>query len=364
MCKLGVEANQQHVFRDSNMAVTLKQIAEKAGVSPSTVSHAIRGILPGKRPLASETVIRIRNVASELGYRPNMLAAGLAKSKTYTIGVLVASLRGDFYERILEGITHVVHPQFTPLLTVHNYDKNRERRELEVLIGKRVDGIIAAVSGCDENVPLYSELINTHHIPLVFVDRSITSLECPVVRSDHFRSTYIAVKELYGLGHRRIVFGVGGRETDSTQIFKDGYIQAMRDAGCEASSRIIFKQTGSWTKSELKQFASELIASIRSSSPRPTALLVQADWLAYEVLAECQLTGIKVPEELSVMGMEDCDPSALPGISLSTIKVELEQVGRIAAEILLKLMNGQRPDRQKVLIPPSTILRKTTRMLV
>ena len=345
------------------MAVTLKQIAEQAGVSPSTVSHAIRGINPGKRQLSPQTIIKIRNVAQKLGYRPNMLAAGLAQNKTFTVGVLVSTLRGDFYERILEGITEVVHPQFTPLLTVHNYDKLRERRELEVLIGKRVDGIIAACSGDVENSYIYRELGEVHRMPLVLVDRGLKDINCPVVRSDHFKSTYIAVKELFGLGHRQIVFAAAGRDMDSTQIFKDGFTAAIREVGCESESGIFAKKTNSWTRGEMKQFASEIIDHVLGLAQRPTALILQADWLAYDVLAECQVRGIRVPADLSVMGMEDCSPSALPGISLSTIKVELEQVGKIAAQMLLNLINGEVPSQTKVLVPPSVIIRKTTRML-
>lgn len=345
------------------MAVTLKEIAKQAGVSPSTASHAIRGIHPGKRSLSAKTVQRVREVAERLGYRPNLLAAGLASNKTFTVGILVATLRGNFYERILEGITEVMHPTFTPLLAVHNYQPDRERKEIEVFIGKHVDGIIAAYSGETDNVDIYRELRDIHKVPMVLVDRGIENFECPVVRSDHYRSTYLAMRELGKLGHKNIIFALAGRETESTKMLIDGYNGAVSEMGFKESADIFYKKTKSWTINEMKSFAENIIDYISSRKPQTTAILLQADWLAYEVLAVCQDRGIKIPDDISVMGIEDCDPSSLPCISLSTVRVELNEVGRRAAELLINIINGEQTDGQPLVIKPSVILRKTTRQL-
>ncbi|MFA5292334.1 MAG: LacI family DNA-binding transcriptional regulator [Phycisphaerae bacterium] len=345
------------------MAVTLKEIAKEAGVSPSTASHAIRGIHPGKRSLSAKTIQRVREVAEKLGYRPNLLAAGLASNKTFTVGILVATLRGNFYERILEGITDVMHPQFTPLLAIHNYQPDRERKEIEVFIGKHVDGIIAAYSGDAENLDIYRELKDVHKMPLVLVDRGIEGFDSPVVRSDHYLSTYLAARELGKLGHKNIIFALAGRETESTKMLIDGYNGAVSEMGLTATADTFYKKTQSWSLTEMKTFAENILDYISSRKPQTTAILLQADWLAYEVLAVCQDRGIKVPEDLSVMGIEDCDPSSLPCISLSTVKVELNEVGKRAAELLIKIINGEQTDGQPLVIKPSVILRKTTRQL-
>lgn len=350
----------KRVNKETGMAVTLKEIAELAGVSPSTASHAIRGINPGKRALSDETIQKVRSCAEKLGYRPNLLAASLAQSKTFTIGVIVSVLRGNFYERVLDGITEVVYPEFTTLLSVHNYNPERERRELEVFIGKRVDGIIATCSGCKENADIYREIIDKYRIPLVLVDRGLKGVKCPIVRSDHFQSTYLATREYVSLGHKSIAFVAAGRETESTQILKDGYIAAMNDCGFAEYINVITKKTDIWGLSELRQFAREIINSCFSAEVRPTALLLQADWLAYEVMAECDERGIKIPDDLSIMGMEDCDPSSLPAISLSTVKVPLTEVGKTAAQVLTTLIDGKPLESDKVLIKPSIVLRKTT----
>ncbi|OHB60095.1 MAG: hypothetical protein A2Y12_09110 [Planctomycetes bacterium GWF2_42_9] len=345
------------------MAVTLKEIAKQAGVSPSTASHAIRGIHPGKRALSGKTIQKVREVAERLGYRPNLLAAGLARNKTFSVGVLVATLRGNFYERILEGITEVMHPNFTPLLAIHNYQPDRERKEIEVFIGKHVDGIIAAYSGDPETMAIYREIRDVHKMPLVLVDRGIPQFKSYVVRSDHYMSTYIATRELGRLGHKNIIFALAGRETESTKTLMDGFNGAISELGLNNTADIFYKKTQSWTIHEMKSFAENIIDYIGNRKPQTTALLLQADWLAYEVLSVCQDRNIRVPEDLSVMGIEDCDPSSLSFISLSTVKVELNEVGRRAADLLIKLINGEKPDDQPLVIKPSVILRKTTRQL-
>lgn len=346
------------------MAVTLKEIAKQAGVSPSTASHAIRGIHPGKRALSEKTIQKVREVAEKLGYRPNLLAAGLASNKTFTVGVLVATLRGNFYERILEGITEVMHPSFTPLLAIHNYQSDRERKEIEVFIGKHVDGIIAAYSGDPENLPIYKELQEKHKMPLVLVDRGIENFNSHVVRNDHYLSTYLAIRELARLGHKNIIFALAGKEeTQSTKMLIDGFNGAVSEFGLKAAADIFYRKTQSWSINEMKSFAENIIDHITSRKPQTTAILLQADWLAYEVLAVCQERGIKVPDDLSIMGIEDCDPSSLPSISLSTVRVELNEIGRRAADLLIKIIDDEQIDGQPLIIKPSVILRKTTRQL-
>ncbi|OHB56301.1 MAG: hypothetical protein A2Y12_02605 [Planctomycetes bacterium GWF2_42_9] len=342
------------------MAITIKLIAQKSGFSASTVSHAISGRNPGKRSLSPETINKIRAVAQEMGYRPNLLAAGLAQSKTYAIGVLVALLRGDFYERILEAITEVVWPEFSPLLAVHNYDLQRERREIDLFLGKRVDGVIAACSGREENIEAYQSIIKNYSMPLVFVDRGLNGVDCPVVRGDHEKTAFLAAHELQKLGHKRIIYATAGAKLESTELFKDGYRKAMGEAGLEPI--VLHPDLAVWNKQINRQLAADVVDQVRRGDG-PTAVVCQVDWLAYDVLAQCELHGLKVPDDVSVMGLQDCEPSALPAISLSTIRVSFEDVGRQAASVLLKLINGEDIGRQTFMIEPSVIMRGTTRAI-
>jgi DNA-binding LacI/PurR family transcriptional regulator len=342
------------------MAVTLKEVAKMAGVSLSTASHAIRGIHPGKRCLSAMTIQKVREVAEQLGYRPNLLAAGLANSKTFTIGCLVPNLKGNFYERILKGITEVTYPEYNTLLAVHDYQPDKERKELEFFLGRHVDGVIAAYSGQKENRDIYEEL-QKQKMPLVLVDRGIINFQTNLVISNYFLSTYLAVEELVKLGHKNIIFATSGPQTENDKSLVEGFNAAAMDKKILGNVEVY--NCGLCPGTDLSAMAENVIEYIRQRKAQATALLVERDWLAYEILGVCREKGIKVPDEISIIGIADSDPSALRCINLSSVRIELLEVGRKAAELLLKIINKQQIENDPIVIKPSVIMRKTTSSL-
>ena len=349
------------------MAVTLKEIAKKAGVSPSTVSFAIRGKQPGNVKIPEKTVARICAVAKEMGYRPNRLATSLASNQTKMIGILVPALRGNFYERVFSGINQVIFPDFVPVLALHDYDASRERIELEVFMGNRLDGVIAAFSGDLQNIHLYRELSQGYGIPVVLVDREIPGLDLPIVKYDNYAMAYEAVKALHGLGHERILYAnVVAKIAENLESIKqceDGYRCAMSELNLEDQVRVITRSDNNhWTKEVLRQSARDILDAWQESVPRATAMMVNVDWLAYEILAECQIRQIKVPDDLSIMGMDDCVYSELTSIGLSSVrlKTDLETLGRKAAQLLLELIAGKKPQETNIVLPIEVVTRKTT----
>ncbi|HAL45379.1 MAG: hypothetical protein A2Y12_19035 [Planctomycetes bacterium GWF2_42_9] len=344
------------------MAVTLKEVAKIAGVSLSTASHAVRGIDPGKRSLSALTIQRVREVAEQLGYRPNLIAAGLANNKTFTIGVMIPHLKGNFYERIIKGLNEIIYPNYTALLAIHNNDVEMERKGIEFFIGKRVDGVIAGYSGSQENLHLYREL--QKHTPLVLVDRGIKDFDSHLVKSDYYLSTYLAIEELVKLGHKNILFVHCGKQLENKGRLLEGFNAAVSDFGLTDSAGIYSRCDSPTTPGRcMEHLAAKVIDYIKSNKPQTTAILTGRDWLAYELLAVCQDRDIKVPQELSIMGIEDSDPSMLRCIQLSSVRIELYEVGRKAAELLLKIINGEQTEKQRTVIKPSVILRKTTAAL-
>ncbi len=345
------------------MAVTLKQIAEKAGVSLTTVSFALRGRQPGKRRLSPNTVERILEVADEMGYRPNHVAASLAGKRTFTIGVLVTALRGDFYERVLFGIKKEVYPEFSPVLAVHNYNPEYEKNELENFISKRVDGVIAAFSGHADNIELYREINEKYNIPIVLIDRRIPGLELPLVRTDHFDTSHRAVNSLFKLGHRNITYVGVVDNLEYMELFNDGYRTAMIELGLEDNMKIVSQTDAHRNQKVLKKFATRVISAWEKTSPQATALMVINDWLAYEILGVCHDRGINVPQGLSVMGLDDCSPSELPTIGLSSVWADLELVGKNAAKLLLERIENNSNEPTRIILPVHVRMRKTTRPL-
>jgi DNA-binding LacI/PurR family transcriptional regulator len=353
---------------EGKMTVTLKDIAEEVGVSPATVSLAIRGRKAGKKSLSPGTVEAVLKAAKKLGYRPNMLAKNLASQSSMTIGVLLSSLVFGS-ESFLEGVNMVLGGEFTSLLSVYNRDAALERAEMEVLIGNRVAGIVAACSGDPENLQIYKDVSQTYNIPIVLYSRRMPGIKLPVVRADHFESTFKATRALQELGHKRIRYaGISfSKWIETHKLYVEGYEAAMRDAGLENEMRGAVKLgVKDWVKApNVIAEAANILDTWAADRERATALLVDNDWLAYQVLDECRRRGIRVPQDLSLMSIGDYRFSALSFVDLSTMRVKGEHpmemmVGIGTAELLRDLMAGGKWDGNDILLPVEPCMRTTT----
>lgn len=342
------------------MAVTLKDIADSLGISVTTVSFALRGKKPGDRSLSEETVRQVRQKAAQMGYRPNMAAAGLRSSKTGIAGILVSRMQartGEFLSRIRENLADGL----SPFLCCYDGDGAIEKRQLEILINQRADGIIATYSGSEENIPLYRQAAVDFQIPLVLIDRSIPSLDIPVVMADYRRAAFRAAGELLSMGHERIDFicmRVAKSLLESSSLREKGYREAMGEAGFNANVNIIAsKGAGAWQPERLKAFTSNVLDDWQSGRSNATAMLIEHDILAYEIMNDCHKRGIDIPSNLSIMSMNKQPASALEQVALSTI--EYENPGKEAAQMLNKLMRKQKPRQREVLTGFEIKLRKT-----
>ncbi len=345
--------------------ITLRQVADRVGVSSATVSLAIRDKKAGARRLSPDTVRRIKDVAVEMGYRPNVLASSLRNNKTHMIGVSLSSISFST-EETLSGIKEKTYPSFTPVLAVHNYDGTCERIELEALLSKRVDGVIAAFSGDPDSVGIYRELANQYKIPVVLINRSIPGIDLPVVRYDHYDGTQKATKALLGLGHKSIHYATvssAKKMMEGHKLRMDGYKDAMEKAGLESQVRVTSEfGRRDWTKkTNLQQVANIIVEAWQGHSKPASAMLLDNDWLACAVLGELKIRDIKVPEEVSVMGIGGYNFSALQCIDLSTVENQSEAMGLKAAGLLLKLIAGKPWDGKAIVLPGELKMGSTTR---
>jgi DNA-binding LacI/PurR family transcriptional regulator len=348
------------------MSVTLKDVANQLGLSPATVSIAIRGKRAGKRGLSPETIQQVCLTAKQMGYYPNAIASGLVNKKTNVIGILLSSISFSTKET-LAGIKKEVFPSFTPMLTIHNADGVSERAEIKTLITQRVDGIIAAFSGDFESVGAYRELSENLGVPVVLIDRSIPDLNLPIVRYDHYGCTYQATKQLLSLGHKRIhFFSVSSSATllEGHKLRQEGYIDAMVEAGCKDDIVVDFKPgCHDWVeKGNLKPIVGNILDSWSNNKPAATVLFLDNDYLAYEALNQCQSRGISVPEEVSIMSIGDYFFSEY--VNLSSVSVKSELMGIKAAKLLLSLIEGEENwDKKPIILPIEVRMRGTTKRL-
>lgn len=345
------------------MAVTLVQIAERMGLSPATVSLAIRNKNAGMKRLCPKTVARVQRVAKEMGYRPNSVAAGLVSNKSNTIGILISSLSFGS-EELLNGVKKEMSSEYSALLCVYNSDGANEREKLDLLMRQRVAGVVAAFSGDPESILVYGEMVKRYNVPVVLIDRSIPILHLPVVRHDHFASTYEGTKALLNLGHRHIRFATVSmsRLLESTKLRIKGYTKAMQEAGFGDAVRVT-EQMGykEWTREERIKLIASKILDVWQKDIGVTALFVDNDWLAYEILDECGRRNIRVPDDVSLMGIGDYHFSSFSYVGLSSVVSQRQQLmGMSAAKLLMDLMNGKVWDRKQIILPIEVRLRKTT----
>lgn len=347
------------------MAVTLVEIAERVGLSPATVSLAIRNKNAGIKSLSPQTVAKVQRIAKEMGYRPNAVASSLASNKSNAVGVLISSLSFGS-EALLDGVKKELSSDYNALLCVYNSDGANERKKLELLMNQRVAGLVAAYSGDPASIPVYMEMSERFGTPIVLIDRAIPGLTLPVVRNDHFASTYEGTRALQQLGHRRIRYASVSmsQSFESTHLRLEGHIAAMRESGLESELRIT-EEMGhkEWTKEERLRLLGCKILDVWQKDSGVTAVFVDNDWLAYEILDECGRRGIRVPEDLSLMGIGDYPFSSFSYVGLSTVVSHQQKImGEAAAKLLSGLMDGALEwDGKPVILPIEVRLRKTTK---
>jgi DNA-binding LacI/PurR family transcriptional regulator len=348
------------------VAVTLVQIAKRVGLSPATVSLALRNKNVGKKQFSSKTISKIHRMAKEMGYRPNGMATSLVSNKSNAIGVLISSLSFGS-ESLLDGIKKELVSDYSALLCVYNSDGKNERNKLDLLMRQRVGGVIAAFSGDPESIPVYHELGEKYDMSIVLIDRAIPGLNLPVVRYDHFASTYQGTKALLGLGHKRIRYASVSmaKLLESTQLRVAGYIKAMQEAGLGDEIRVTEEMSyKEWTREERIKLIASKILDIWRKDNGVTALFVDNDWLAYEILDECGRQNIRVPEDISILGIGNYHFSSLSYVGLSSVVSQQQKfMGAAAGKLLMDLMDGKPWDGKPIILPIEVKLRKTTRVV-
>jgi LacI family repressor for deo operon, udp, cdd, tsx, nupC, and nupG len=327
---------------------SITDVAARAGVSVATVSRALRG-LPGVAPATREVV---RGAAAELGYVPSPSAAGLPTGRTGTIGVVVPWLGRWFFTAVVEGAQQVfVEHGYDVLL--YEIGGEADRRELDTkLLSKRVDALLVM------SLPLTAHevaALGKLHRPVAMVGPAVPGLSG--VRIDDVGAGYAATKHLLDLGHCRIGF-VGGDPEDhlgfpvapNRQL---GYERALFDAGVMVDPNLAgpaeFSVDGGL----------DAAAALLRHSDLPTAVVAASDEIAMGLLYGLRQAGVRIPGELSVVGVDDHDLSRL--FDLTTVAQPVREQGRIAAGLLVAwALSEQPPETHIVTVPTHLVVRGTT----
>lgn len=326
---------------------TIKDIARKAGVSYATVSRALNGTY-GVKPSTRE---RILAVAGRMGYRPNAIARGLVTRRTMTIGLIVPDITNPFFPEVASGVEDAAREAgYGVLLCNSDWQKVSERQYVALLAGRRVEGmIIAPISRAEE--PLDERVPAS--LPVVYVASSPRTTRRSFVVIDNVRGALLAVRHLLDAGRSPVAF-IGSQERADDERF-EGYRRALAERGMACDER--FVRLG-----DMRQASGDrLLRGMIEEGHRPRGVFAENDLMALGCLQAARECGLRVPEDVAIVGFDDIPFASFPEVQLTTIRQPTYDMGRMAVAILLESSAEatKRPDARQVVLEPQLVVRRT-----
>ncbi len=326
---------------------SIKDIARLARVSHPTVSRALQN-----SPLVNaKTAERIRRIASESGYRASAVARGLVTKRTRTIGLVVTTVADPFASEVVCGIEQTASDHgYSVFLADSNADPERERKVVQAFAERRVDGIIVTSSRVGA---LYLPLLSEMMVPIVLVNDQYPGAFVHSVMIGNLEGSRAAAKHLVELGHTRIAY-LGdqfGYQSDVERFA--GYREALDRAGIPFLSEFAVHGDG---KPEAAMSAMDKLLALANP---PTAVCCYNDMSALGAMQSIRLHGLRVPEEISVVGFDDLFFASYTQPPLTTVRQPMRRMGQLAMENLFKLMSGEE-SVVKVKVEAELIVREST----
>jgi LacI family gluconate utilization system Gnt-I transcriptional repressor len=317
---------------------TLTDVASRAGVSPVTVSRALR-----HPEMVSEQLLkRVTDAVQDLNYIPNHLASALASTRTQIVGVIVPSLTNGVFDDYLGAIQDVLNPAGIQVLVTNvRYSELEEEKAIQTMLGYHPEAMI--VTGVDQT-ERSNDLLRNAGVPIV---QTMDIADSPIdlnIGLDHGLAGYAATKYLYDLGNRRIAH-LTARGDPRARRRHAGYQKAMDELGLSSKGLV----AGSTRTSDV-EMGGTLFAEVLANVGEVDAVFTCNDDLALGALFECQRRGIRVPEDVAIVGFNDLDFCSATVPPLSSISTERRRMGTWAAEAILEIIrgNGRRPKQTRV----------------
>lgn len=314
---------------------TVSDIAAAAKVSPSTVSR----VLTGNSPVNPDKRAAVLAAIERLHFRPNLSARALARGKSMAIGVLTQSMASQFYSELAQGIEEgLAGSGYHPIFASGQWRAAEERAALQILRDRQVDGLIVLGGGRPDD-----DLLDiSRQLPLVAVGRSIAGIAAQCLPVQNYEGARAATSHLIELGHRRIAH-IGGIPAHSdARARRRGYADALGAAGLPVDERLIVESEFT------EQSGLMALESLLARGAGFSAIFAANDQLAYGARLGLYRRGLRVPDDVSLVGFDDLLTSAYTTPPLTTVRQHMREQGRAAARGVLRLLAGEEPDLSPV----------------
>ncbi|HIF5942071.1 TPA: substrate-binding domain-containing protein [Vibrio parahaemolyticus] len=332
---------------------TMKDIAKLAGVSTSTVSHVINKT----RFVSEEISERVNNAAKELNYyAPSALARSLKVNRTKTIGMLVTTSTNPFFGEVVKGVERsCYHKGYSLILCNTEGDNERMRQSINTLLQKRVDGLILMCSSLEgERIDVFERYPD---IPVVVMDWGPMLFTSDKIQDNSLRGGYLAAKYLIDCGHTEIGCITGPLIKHQAQMRYEGYKRAMNEASLEFNANWIiesdFECEGGY----------QAFKKMAERGTLPSSIFVSNDMMAMGVINAANELGIKVPDDLSIIGYDDIHIAKFMSPSLTTIHQPKYRLGQAAVETLVRRLDDKSNEAQVVQLEPTLVVRNSVKLL-
>ena len=332
--------------------ITIKDIAKMLGVSPSTVSRALKD----HPDISEETRNLVKTFAEKVKYRPNALALSLRKQKTNTLGLVIPEIVHHFFSSVISGMEDLAYGEgYTMMICQSNENFYREVINLQALLDHRVDGLLVSISKTTREFNHLHNALDSG-IPMVFFDRICDEIDTDRVITDDFEGARIATTHLIETGCRKILHLAAPRHLLIGKNRYEGYAQALKNHKIPLDENLVLKCD---TREEVMSMRQHIL----TLAPQIDGIFGVNDSTAIAVMQVLQENGYRIPEDISVVGFGDGPIATIASPPLTTMEQKGYEMGREAVRLLIQRLEnpGALINNQTKIITPSLVRRKTTR---
>ncbi|PWU69928.1 MULTISPECIES: LacI family DNA-binding transcriptional regulator [Gracilibacillus] len=328
------------------MKVTIYDVAEKAGVSIATVSKVINNT----GNMRESTRQKVMRVMEELNYYPSVMASALTGKKTQTLGLLVPDISNPFFSEMARTIEDSAHEQgMSVIMCSTDEDEEKEKKYLELLRRKQVDGFIIASSFREKKL---LEGIKSAGIPMVMLTQNSGTLGVTSISVDDFTGGYEATSHLLSLGHENIVIITEPRLSSKMRLY--GFREAYETYGFSYKEELVMETVASMENGK------QCFQEIFQKKKRPTAVFACNDLIAIGVIQGAREHGLNIPEDLSIVGFDNTILATTTVPSLTTVAQPIKEMGKKVVDVIVDHIQHGEKNAERILFKPTLIARDTT----